>query len=115
MQKKESEKSGAKIEVVHDIYEASKGADVIYAKSWGSFLMNNEEDTEYRKQFKEDWKISRKYFDIANKKAIFMHCLPADRNNEVTDEIIDGPMSVVYDEAENRLHTEKAILALAIR
>lgn len=113
--KKEAEKSGAKIEVVHDIYDASKDADVIYAKSWGSFLMNKEEDTEYRKQFKEDWKISKKHFEIANKKAIFMHCLPADRNNEVTDEIIDGPMSVVYDEAENRLHTEKAILALAMR
>lgn len=113
--KKESEKSGAKIEVVHDIYDASKGADVIYAKSWGSFLMSKEDDTEYRKQFKEDWKISKKHFEIANKKAIFMHCLPADRNNEVTDEIIDGPMSVVYDEAENRLHTEKAILALAMR
>ena len=77
--------------------------------------MNNEEDVEYRKQFKEDWKISKKHFDIANKKAIFMHCLPADRNKEVTDEIIDGPMSVVYDEAENRLHTEKAILALSMK
>jgi ornithine carbamoyltransferase len=113
--KKEAEKSGAKIEVVHDIYAASKGADIIYAKSWGSFLMNQEEDKEYRKQFKEDWKISKKHFDLANKKAIFMHCLPADRNLEVTDEIIDGPRSVVYDEAENRLHTEKAILALTMR
>jgi len=112
---KAAEKSGAKIEVVHDVYEASKGADVIYAKSWGSFLMSNEEDMEYRKQFKENWKISKKHFDIANKKAIFMHCLPADRNKEVTDEIIDGPMSVVYDEAENRLHTEKAILALSMK
>jgi len=113
--KKEAEKSGAKIEVIHDIYAASKGADIIYAKSWGSFLMSKEEDTEYRKQFKEDWKISKKHFDLAKKKAIFMHCLPADRNLEVTDEIIDGPMSVVYDEAENRLHTEKAILALTMR
>ena len=113
--KKEAEKSGAKIEVVQDIYAASKGADIIYAKSWGSFLMNQEEDKEYRKQFKEDWKISKKHFDLANKKATFMHCLPADRNLEVTDEIIDGPMSVVYDEAENRLHTEKAILALTMR
>ena len=113
--KKEAEKSGAKIEVVQDIYAASKGADIIYAKSWGSFLMNQEEDKEYRKQFKEDWKISKKHFDLGNKKATLMHCLPADRNLEVTDEIIDGPMSVVYDEAENRLHTEKAILALTMR
>ncbi len=110
-----AEKSGAKINIVHDVFDAAKDADVIYAKSWGSFLMTKEEDTEYRKQFKEDWKISRKHFDLAKKQAIFMHCLPADRNLEVTDEIIDGPMSVVYDEAENRLHTEKAILALSMK
>jgi ornithine carbamoyltransferase len=112
---KAAEESGAKIEVVNDIYEASKGADVIYAKSWGSFLMDKEEDKEYRKQFKDDWCISKKHFDLANKRATFMHCLPADRNLEVKDEIIDGPMSVVYDEAENRLHTEKAVLALSMR
>ena len=112
---KAAEQSGAKINVVNDVFEASKGADVIYAKSWGSFLMKPEEDQEYRKQFKDDWCISKRHFDLANKQAIFMHCLPADRNFEVTDEIIDGPMSVVYDEAENRLHTEKAILALSMR
>jgi len=112
---KAAEQSGAKINVVNDVFEASKDADVIYAKSWGSFLMKPEEDQEYRKQFKDDWCISKKHFDLANKQAIFMHCLPADRNFEVTDEIIDGPMSVVYDEAENRLHTEKAILALSMR
>ena len=112
---KAAAQSGAKINVVNDVFEASKGADVIYAKSWGSFLMKPEEDQEYRKQFKDDWRISKKHFDLANKQAIFMHCLPADRNLEVTDEIIDGPMSVVYDEAENRLHTEKAVLALSMR
>jgi len=111
---KAAEQSGAKIEVVNDVYEAAKGADVIYAKSWGSFLMDPEEDKEYRKQFRDDWCISKKHFDVANKRAIFMHCLPADRNLEVKDEVIDGPMSVVYDEAENRLHTEKAVLALTM-
>ena len=112
---KAAEQSGAKINIVNDVYEASKDADVIYAKSWGSFLMSPEEDQEYRKQFKDDWCISKKHFDLASKQAAFMHCLPADRNREVTDEIIDGPMSVVYDQAENRLHTEKAILALSMR
>jgi ornithine carbamoyltransferase len=111
---KAAEKSGAKINVVNDIYDAAKGADVIYAKSWGSFLMSPDEDKEYRKQFKDDWCISKKHFDLANKRAIFMHCLPADRNLEVRDEVIDGPMSVVYDEAENRVHTEKAVLALTM-
>jgi len=72
---KAAEQSGAKINVVNDVFEASKGADVIYAKSWGSFLMKPEEDQEYRKQFKDDWRISKKHFDLANKQAIFMHCL----------------------------------------
>lgn len=110
--KKEAEKSGAKIEITHDIYEAAEGAHVIYAKSWGSFLMSKEEDKEYRKQFKEDWCISEKHFEKADPNAVFMHCLPADRGLEVTDEVIDGPRSIVYDEAENRLHIQKAILAL---
>jgi ornithine carbamoyltransferase len=112
---KAAEQSGARIDIVNDVFEASEDADVIYAKSWGSFLMSPEEDQKYRKQFKDDWCISQKHFDLASKQAAFMHCLPADRNREVTDEIIDGPMSVVYDQAENRLHTEKAILALSMR
>jgi len=112
---KTSEESGAKIEITNDIYDASRGADVIYAKSWGSFLMDKEGDKAYRKPFRDDWCIAEKHFKLANKRAIFMHCLPADRNLEVKDEIIDGPMSVVYDEAENRLHTEKAVLALSMR
>ena len=113
--RREAERSGAEIKVSHDVYQAAKGADVIYAKSWGSFLMEPREDQEYRRQFKTDWCISKKHFELANRRAIFMHCLPADRNLEVTDEVIDGPMSVVYDEAENRLHTEKAVLALTMR
>ncbi|HED04939.1 MAG TPA: ornithine carbamoyltransferase [Candidatus Fraserbacteria bacterium] len=113
--RREAEKSGAEIEINHDVYQAAKGADVIYAKSWGSFLMEPQEDREYRKRFRQDWCISKKHFELANRRAIFMHCLPADRNLEVTDEVIDGPMSVVYDEAENRLHTEKAVLALTMR
>lgn len=113
--RREAENSGAEIEISHDVYQAAKGADVIYAKSWGSFLMEPQEDQEYRRQFRQDWCISKKHFELANRRAIFMHCLPADRNLEVTDEVIDGPMSVVYDEAENRLHTEKAVLALTMR
>jgi len=110
--RKASQKSGAKIEITHDIYEASENAHVIYAKSWGSFTMSKEEDAEYRKQFKKDWCISERHFEKANPNAIFMHCLPADRGQEVTDEVIDGPRSIVYDEAENRLHVQKAILSL---
>ena len=110
--KEAARKSGAHIEITHDIYEAAKDAHVIYAKSWGSFLMSKEEDAEYRKQFKKDWCISEEHFKEADPNAVFMHCLPADRNQEVTDEVIDGPRSIVYDEAENRLHIQKAIMAL---
>ncbi len=109
---KMAKKSGSRIEITHDIYEACKGAHVIYCKSWGSFQMTKEEDAEYRKQFKEDWCISERHFKEADPNAVFMHCLPADRNLEVTDEVIDGPRSIVYDQAENRLHIQKAILSL---
>jgi ornithine carbamoyltransferase len=110
--RKAAEKSGAKIEITHDIYEAARDAHVIYAKSWGSFQMTKEEDKEYRRQFKEDWCISDRHFENADPNAVFMHCLPADRGLEVTNELIDGERSIVYDEAENRLHVQKAILAL---
>lgn len=104
--------SGAKIEVVNDIYEACKDADVIYAKSWGSCTMQKEEDKAYRKQFEEDWRIDLKHFEMAKPTAVYMHPLPAARGEEVTDAVIDGPMSIVYDQAENRLHAQKAVLAL---
>ena len=112
---KASKASGAKITVTDDIYEASTDADVIYAKSWGSCTMPKDEDREYRKQFKEDWKISDRHFDLAKPISYYMHPLPASRGEEVTDEIIDGRHSIVYDQAENRLHAQKAILALLMK
>lgn len=107
--------TGAQINVSHDIFDACQGARVIYAKSWGSNTMAKEEDEQYRKQYKKDWCISDRHFAVADKRAVFMHCLPADRGQEVTDEVIDGPMSIVYDQAENRLHAQKAILRLLMK
>lgn len=104
--------SGGKLSITNDIYEASTDADVIYAKSWGSCVMPKAEDAEYRKQFKEDWRISDKHFDLAKPVSYYMHPLPAARGEEVTDALIDGKHSIVYDQAENRLHAQKAILAL---
>ncbi len=107
-------KSGGRLSITNDIYEASTDADVIYAKSWGSCVMPKEEDQEYREQFKDDWKIDLKHFELAKPNAYYMHPLPAARGEEVTDAVIDGPMSIVYDQAENRLHAQKAVLSLLL-
>ena len=109
------ERSGGRLEVVNDIYDASSGADIIYAKSWGSMSMDKEEDRDYREQFKEDWCIAPKHFELAHRPSYYMHPMPAARGEEVTDEVIDGEWSIIYDQGENRLHAQKAILSLLVR
>ena len=103
--------SGAAIELVHDLDEAAEGADVIYAKSWKSLTRTTEEDRELREKHRAAWRISQTHFDRANSGALFMDCMPLIRGDEATAEVVDGPRSVRYDEAENRLHIQKAILA----
>jgi ornithine carbamoyltransferase len=76
--------------------------------------MEAEEDLAYRESFR-DWCLNKKHFDSAAPDAMFMHALPVERNREVMDEVVDGPMSIVYDQAENRLHAQKAIMALIMR
>ncbi len=104
--------AGGSLQTTDDIDEAFDGADVIYAKSWGAkqFYGAPEQDVALRAEFRERWIVDQKKMDTTNK-AIFMHCLPVRRNVIVTDEVIDSPASVVIDEAENRLHVQKAILA----
>ena len=104
--------AGGSLEVVHDIEKAFDGADVIYAKSWGSknFYGNSEQDIVKRWNYRNKWIVDDSKMELTNN-AIFMHCLPAHRGEEVTDEVMDGPQSVVFDEAENRLHAQKGILA----
>jgi N-acetylornithine carbamoyltransferase len=99
-----------------DVFDAGfKGADVIYAKSWGCLLTTSDhaESAEISKQY-TDWITDERRMGMAKDDAIYMHCLPADRNIEVTDGVIDGEQSVVYDEAENRLHVQKAVMALTM-
>jgi N-acetylornithine carbamoyltransferase len=98
--------------VTNDIDEAFEGADVIYAKSWGSklFYGNTDQDIATRAQYRSKWIVDEEKMSRTND-AIFMHCLPVRRNVIVTDSVIDSPASVVIDEAENRLHVQKAILA----
>ncbi len=100
--------TGAKIEVVHSPQEGVKGADVVYTDVWAS--MGQEAETAKRRQIFMPFQVNAELMKHAKDDAIFMHCLPAHRGDEVTDEVIDAPYSVVFDEAENRLHAQKAIM-----
>lgn len=100
--------TGAKIEVVNDPIQGAKGAEVIYTDVWAS--MGQEKEAEERKKIFKPFQVNDELMSHANKDAIFMHCLPAHRGDEVTDSVIDAPYSVVFQEAENRLHAQKAIM-----
>ena len=108
-------KAGVNFEVVDSMDAAFEDADIVYPKSWGieSLFHKPEEALEISKQYK-NWICDERRMKLAKKEAVYMHCLPADRGNEVTDAVIDGPQSVVYQEAENRLHTCKAIMAMTM-
>ena len=108
----QSAEAGGSIELTNDSDAAFDGAEVIYAKSWGSrqFYGTQEKDIAHRAQYREQWIVNGPKM-ARTKSAIFMHCLPVRRNVIVTDGVIDSPASVVVDEAENRLHVQKAIMA----
>jgi N-acetylornithine carbamoyltransferase len=106
---------GTKFEIVHDMEEGFKDADVVYAKSWGPLLTTNDAAEGKRLQDKyKSWITDAKKMKVAKGDAIFMHPLPADREVEVTNEVMDGPHSVVFDEAENRMHAQNAVMALTM-
>ncbi len=108
--------AGVKFEVVDNMDEAFANADVVIPKSWGcleTMGTKPEESLRIAKQYRH-WICDAEKMKLARSNALYMHPLPADRGNEVTDEVIDGPHSVVFDEAENRLHTAKAIMALTM-
>lgn len=111
--KKNAAEAGAKFDIVDNMEEAFRDADIVIPKSWGPLTVTQDtkEGIELIKKYPE-WKCDAKIMSITKKHSIYMHPLPADRNYEVTDEVIDGPHSVVYDEAENRLHVQKALMAL---
>lgn len=107
--------AGGSVKVVNDIDAAFNGAEVIYAKSWGAkqFYGRDEQDTITRAQYRNKWIVNERRMAQTND-AIFMHCLPVRRNVIVTDAVIDSPASVVIDEAENRLHVQKAVMSQLI-
>ena len=97
-----------KVEILEDPFEAVKNADVIYTDVWIS--MGQEEDTENKKKLLLPYQINQKLVDAAKKDVLVMHCLPAHREMEITSEVLDGKHSIVFDQAESRLHVQKAIL-----
>ncbi len=114
--REQARKHGTGFEVVDSMEAGFQDADIVYAKSWGPLLTTN--DPEKGKQIQDrynDWIADEARMALAKDNAIYMHPLPADRNIEVTDGVIDGPHSVVFDEAENRLHVQKAVMALTMR
>ena len=107
--KDDFKKSGANLLITADPVEAIKNADIVYTDTWVS--MGQESEKAERQKLFMPYQIDEKLFKNAKSDAIFMHCLPAYRGFEVTPEVIDGPNSVIFDEAENRLHAQKAIMA----
>lgn len=104
-------KSGGSIEIVDNIKEAVKDASVIYGRTWKAIGKTIDEDISMRKPYK-DWRITQDHFNTAAPDAVFMNSMPVSRETDATPEVVDGPRSVIFDEAENRLHAQKAIMAL---
>lgn len=102
--------TGATITVEEDIMEAAKGADVLYTDVWTS--MGEEAERDVRMKALHDYQINSELLKVARPDAMVLHCLPAHRGEEITDEVIEGPQSAVFDQAENRLHVQKAVMAL---
>jgi N-acetylornithine carbamoyltransferase len=110
-----AEKSHGTFEIHEDFEDGIRGADVVYAKSWGSMMTTSdlEESAAISRNY-ENWICDERRMELADRDGIYMHPLPADRNIEVSDGVIDGPHSRVFDQAENRLHVQKAVMALTM-
>ena len=113
--KKNAAENGGSFRITHDMKEAFKDADIVIPKNWGSWVKNQSTVVvdDYIKTLK-GWKCTEEMIKLASPDVKYMHALPADRGNEVEDSVIDGPHSIVYQEAENRLHTAKAVMAMTM-
>jgi ornithine carbamoyltransferase len=105
---KEAVSMKAEIEISHDPKQSVSDADVLYADVWTS--MGQEQEMQERIRAFQDFQLNRSLLALAKPQALVMHCLPAHRGEEITEEVLDGPNSIVWDQAENRLHLQKAIL-----
>ncbi|MEN6350648.1 MAG: ornithine carbamoyltransferase [Syntrophomonas sp.] len=112
MAREDAGETGATLKAVEDPEEAVAGADVVYTDVWAS--MGQEDQAEEKEKKFLRYQVNQKLMSLAAKDAIVLHCLPAKRGKEITDEVMDGPQSVVFEEAENRLHAHKAIMAVVM-
>ena len=111
----QASKNNTGFEIVHDMDEAFQDADIVYAKSWGPMMTTADPDEGKQLQDKyESWITDERRMALARGDAIYMHPLPADRDVEVTSAVMDGPNSVVFDQAENRLHAQKGVMAMSM-
>ena len=102
--------TGCTIEVDDDLFRASKGADVLYTDVWAS--MGQESEQSIRQEALGEYQINKELLAVARSDAMILHCLPAHRGEEITEDVLEGPQSKIFDQAENRLHVQKAIMAL---
>ena len=109
----DAEKTGGKVVQLEDPVEAVTGAHVIYTDTWTS--MGQDDEAQARRKIFQPYQVNQDLLSKADPNAIVLHCLPAHRGDELTDEVMDGPQSRVFDEAENRLHVQKAIMALLMQ
>ena len=101
--------SGADVKVTHDVMEGARGADVLYTDVWAS--MGQESELKERKRSFGPYQLNQRVVEAANDDVVVMHCLPAHRGEEITHDVLEGPHSIVFDQAENRLHAQKALMA----
>lgn len=110
-----ADEAGVELTETHDMEGAFEDADFLYPKSWGPIMVTEEEaEVEAMAAKNETWCVTQDKMALAKKHAVYMHCMPIDRGHEAEDDVIDGPQSVIYKQAENRLHVQKAIMALTM-
>jgi len=112
--KENADRHGGSIRITNDMEEAYTGAHIVIPKNWGSWAGKSDVDSIELLERNRGWKCTGKMMALADRNVLYMHALPADRENEVENSVIDGPRSIVYDEAENRLHTAKAVMTLTM-
>lgn len=113
--RKNALENGGSFRITHNMEEAYRNADIVIPKNWGSWVANQSTQVVDDQLIKNKaWKCTQAMMDLAAPDVCYMHALPADRGNEVEDAVIDGPHSIVYQEAENRLHTAKAVMAMTM-